>query len=100
MVGTCNGLVCLADDLMCYAFNLVIWNPSVRKYVSLPNPLGGYNIGSFGLGYDSVTNDYKVLRLATQLDLNNKLYECPPVAQFIHWPRALGAAFISIFLHF
>lgn len=81
VVGTCNGLVCLADDLGRYVSNLLIWNPSVRKYVTLPNPLGGYGCASFGLGYDSVTNDYKVVRLATQLDLNNKLYECPPVAQ-------------------
>lgn len=67
VVGTCNGLVCLADDLMCYAFVLVIWNPSVRKYVTLPNPLGGYGCGSFGFGYDSLTNDYKVVKLATRI---------------------------------
>ncbi|PQM34583.1 F-box protein CPR30-like [Prunus yedoensis var. nudiflora] len=68
MVQTRNGLVCLTctkdhkagDDIF-------IWNPSIRRYVGLPRPnfivnLKNYNIVHHFFGYDSHTNDYKVLR--------------------------------------
>ncbi|XP_062014463.1 F-box protein CPR1-like [Rosa rugosa] len=61
VVGTCNGLVCLANYIHGVA---VIWNPLVRKYVILPScsvrSLSGFV--RFAFGYDSRTNDYKVLK--------------------------------------
>lgn len=86
VVGTCNGLVCLADDLGRYAYNFVVWNPSIRKYVTLPKPFvrfathGGYD-AFIGLGYDAIGNDYKVVRLATLLDQHDMFDECPTLAQ-------------------
>ncbi|PRQ31762.1 putative F-box domain-containing protein [Rosa chinensis] len=69
VVGTCNGLVCFAFDFAYYGCIAVIWNPCIRKYVTLPkrrvsNPKGGsdFNIASYAFGYDSRTKDYKVLR--------------------------------------
>ncbi|KAL6205968.1 hypothetical protein ACLB2K_023219 [Fragaria x ananassa] len=86
MVASCNGLVCLSDDLELYAYSFVLWNPCVRKYVILPEPLvkycshGGYE-ATIGLGYDAVTNDFKVVRLATLIDVNERVYDCPTIAQ-------------------
>ncbi|KAM5582702.1 F-box protein CPR1 [Rosa sericea] len=68
VVGVCNGLVCLADDLECYGYNFLIWNPSIRRLVTLPKPgltfqtVGGYN-AYHGFAFDAITNDYKVVRL-------------------------------------
>ncbi|KAJ7971213.1 F-box protein [Quillaja saponaria] len=73
VVGTCNGLVCLADDTQRYNLNFIVWNPSVRKYVKLPRPHmsysthGGYD-DCIGFGFDSRTNDFKVVRVVNLLD--------------------------------
>ena len=76
-MGTCNGLIFLADDSyrQCY----IIYNPCVRKFVKLPKP----NINFFshgdddasGFGFDSKTNDYKVVRFVTSTVQKGK----PPV---------------------
>ncbi|XP_050124112.1 F-box protein CPR1-like [Malus sylvestris] len=75
LVGTCNGLVCLADeDYFCPSFPIIIWNPSVRKFVTLPHPtitIPEKSINdkrdpitpAYAFGYDSRTNDYKVLTI-------------------------------------
>ncbi|CAL8992148.1 unnamed protein product [Prunus brigantina] len=69
MVQTRNGLICVTctkdDDIA--ATDIFIWNPSIRRYVVLPRPnliayLKYYNIVRHYFGYDSHTNDYKVLR--------------------------------------
>ncbi|CAL2253500.1 unnamed protein product [Prunus armeniaca] len=73
VVGTCDGLICLADDVPSYAYNFIIWNPTIKKSVSLPMPgitfqtHGGYD-ASIGFGFDATTNDYKVVRVVTLLD--------------------------------
>ncbi|XP_050370729.1 F-box/kelch-repeat protein At3g23880-like [Argentina anserina] len=77
LVGTCNGLVLLADDMGEYGYTFVIWNPSVRKYVTLPKPsvrfsTHGDYVASLGLCYDATSNDYKVVRLTTLLDPRDK----------------------------
>ncbi|PQQ01012.1 F-box/kelch-repeat protein [Prunus yedoensis var. nudiflora] len=83
VVGTCDGLICLADDLLSYAYNLIIWNPAIKKSVTLPKPgityqtHGGYN-ASIGFGFDATTNDYKVVRVVTSLGEDN---ETPTVAE-------------------
>lgn len=38
VVGVCDGLICLADDMFCYAYDFFIWNPAIRKLVTLPMP--------------------------------------------------------------
>ncbi|XP_059639621.1 F-box/kelch-repeat protein At3g23880-like [Cornus florida] len=71
--GSCNGLVCLSDNIFDYVFkkvnNLILWNPSIRKSMRLP--MSSIGIDSHGLrevvdgyGFDSKTNDYKVVRIA------------------------------------
>lgn len=63
VVGSCNGIICLSNR-----FNNVVylWNPSIRKCRKLPIPGGLLMIKSpvkIGFGYDSISNDYKVLRI-------------------------------------
>ncbi|XP_059278847.1 F-box protein At3g07870-like [Lycium ferocissimum] len=69
--GSCNGLLCLSGDLF------YLWNPFIRKSLELPEPIfifqayGPFErtdlMGDFyhtlGFGFDSVTNDYKVVRI-------------------------------------
>ncbi|KAL6200619.1 hypothetical protein ACLB2K_030400 [Fragaria x ananassa] len=66
VVGVCNGLVCLADDFERYGENFLLWNPSIRKLVSLPKP-GNlallFRLLEHGFAFDVVTNDYKVVRV-------------------------------------
>ncbi|XP_075668642.1 F-box protein At3g07870-like [Castanea sativa] len=82
VVGTCNGLVCLADDLYRYCYNFIIWNPCIRKFVQLPRPHmrfsthGGYD-ASVGFGFDSKSNDYKVVRFVS-LQNKGSFGEFPP----------------------
>ncbi|KAK9943150.1 hypothetical protein M0R45_008768 [Rubus argutus] len=71
VLGTCNGLVCLesAHDWACSP--ALIWNPSIRKIVMLPTPPICFasakyrKYTSHGFGYDSHSNDYKVLRVVS-----------------------------------
>ncbi|XP_059653428.1 F-box/kelch-repeat protein At3g06240-like [Cornus florida] len=50
-------------------FSLYLWNPSIRKFVVLPRPRITCSSHGFdyyrvlGFGFDSTTNDYKVVRI-------------------------------------
>ena len=67
MVGSCNGLVCLAQrgKLSSTSDAIYLWNPSVRKFNRLPDSCSnGQDFWfSTGFGYQSKTNDYKVVKL-------------------------------------
>ncbi|KAF5441920.1 hypothetical protein F2P56_037130 [Juglans regia] len=60
IIGSCNGLVCVA----LYSHrDFYIWNPSTGNYRKLPDPgisLRGH-IYRHGFGYDPSTDDYKLL---------------------------------------
>ncbi|XP_028073788.1 F-box/kelch-repeat protein At3g06240-like [Camellia sinensis] len=68
IVGSCNGLICISDDQFCYNHEAFLWNPLIRKFVPIPNPnitftLRGPFIHSLGFGFDSASNDFKVVRI-------------------------------------
>jgi hypothetical protein len=67
LVGSSNGLLCLANMNFNKERGLcVLWNPSIQKAISLPEPnlqfRGSLN-QSVGFGYEPVTDDYKLVRL-------------------------------------
>lgn len=62
---SCNGIVLVMSDPP------VLWNPFSRDYRILPNcstelqaPFESYGKVAYGFGYDSVSDDYKVVRIA------------------------------------
>ncbi|KAM3396596.1 F-box protein CPR1-like [Capsicum galapagoense] len=57
--GSCNGLILLADSEG-YSF---LWNPSTRKYKTLPYFTSRWktNLVKYGFGYDELHDDYKVV---------------------------------------
>ncbi|XP_030967227.1 F-box protein CPR1-like [Quercus lobata] len=64
IVGSCNGLLCLAD--LVYGNVIYLWNPSVRKFKKLPDPcLGNSKFVKLGFAYHSENNDYKVVRISS-----------------------------------
>ncbi|XP_050260076.1 F-box/kelch-repeat protein At3g06240-like [Quercus robur] len=77
IVGSCNGLVCVAQYgcSSTIAHAIYLWNPSIRKFKRLPDfSLTRFIWISTGFAYQSETNDYKVVKISytrhpTQLDL-------------------------------
>ncbi|KAL8145653.1 hypothetical protein AgCh_003700 [Apium graveolens] len=71
IVGICNGLVCLLDDLFGDMERVVFWNPAIRKSVDLEMPARPKYPHMFvlGFGFCPVMNDYKVVRVVYVKDL-------------------------------
>ncbi|XP_023926067.1 F-box protein CPR1-like [Quercus suber] len=67
IVGSCNGLLCLEEGRD-YVYLL---NPSIGKFkrvsTSLPIPSPTVTEAATGFGYDSETNDYKIVRIIYHL---------------------------------
>ncbi|GLT78066.1 hypothetical protein SLA2020_496130 [Shorea laevis] len=62
LVGSSNGLLCLANKI--FDYESWFWNPSIQKAISLPKPNIHRSFNqSFGFGYDPMTDDYKLVRL-------------------------------------
>ncbi|XP_059450108.1 F-box/kelch-repeat protein At3g06240-like [Corylus avellana] len=88
VVGSSNGLLCLADDVFGNKVGLfVLWNPSIQKAISLPEPnIGFRSYGSFihslGFGYDRKTDDYKLVRLVyLEGTTNIRFNDVPPLVE-------------------
>ncbi|KAM7503209.1 hypothetical protein LguiB_002113 [Lonicera macranthoides] len=81
IIGTCNGLLCLSDDIFRYTNTVFLWNPSIRRYLTLPVPrvttdLYKHLMSVYGFGFDPNTNDYKVVRISYEQGDNG--YVFPP----------------------
>ncbi|KAF5201765.1 F-box family protein [Thalictrum thalictroides] len=66
IIGSCNGLVCLSNDKS----YVLVWNPSTREYAFVsPGYCGDgtknneHSTAVMGFGYDSVTEDYKLVKI-------------------------------------
>ncbi|XP_059633012.1 F-box/kelch-repeat protein At3g06240-like [Cornus florida] len=64
IIGSCNGLVCMKFLLR---VSYVIFNLSTRESKQIPycdlRPYEAYNRYRYGFGYDSCSNDYKLVQL-------------------------------------
>ncbi|WOH07515.1 hypothetical protein DCAR_0726948 [Daucus carota subsp. sativus] len=73
IVGSCNGLLCLADK----AKELYLWNPVTRqvknmhgyKYIVGENS-ADYGV-AFGFGFDHASSDYKAVRIVQKINVIN-----------------------------
>ncbi|XP_050217357.1 F-box protein At3g07870-like [Mercurialis annua] len=67
VIGSSNGLVCLNYYESSHIYKLIIWNPCIRKSLVIPEPSYSTPFLSWsrskltGFGFDSRTNDYKLL---------------------------------------
>ncbi|GAV82449.1 F-box domain-containing protein [Cephalotus follicularis] len=87
IVGSCNGVVCLSDNIGIYTCTFILWNPSINKYLFLPSPIVTYTTNGpskfsigLGFGFDSCSNDYKVVRLSF-IDNDCGIYKAPPIVE-------------------
>lgn len=82
IVGICNGLVCLSDDLFGDTERVILWNPSIRKSVDLQMPVRPKYPHMFVLGFGvcPVTNDHKVVRVVYLKD-SSLNFTVPPELQ-------------------
>ncbi|XP_061955277.1 F-box protein CPR1-like [Populus nigra] len=63
-----------------------LWNPSIRKTVSIPRPnvtftSHGSFVHSLGFGFDSISNDYKLVRVVYLQDCSFGFDEVPPMVE-------------------
>lgn len=80
LLGSCNGLVCLATEDSDNYTGIILWNPSTRDTSVLPKPpfnkrfygLGSDNKLFYGLGYDPYNEDYKVILGSRGLEIQPK----------------------------
>lgn len=82
IVGICNGLVCLSDDLFGDMERVILWNPAIRKSVDLEMPVRPKYPHMFVLGFGvcSLMNDYKVVRVVYVKDSSFQ-FTAPPEVQ-------------------
>ncbi|CAI9117821.1 OLC1v1019306C1 [Oldenlandia corymbosa var. corymbosa] len=87
-VGSCNGLVCLRT---CGNRELYLCNPCTKIYKKLPKTgmqIRRGNKSCFGLGYDKLNDDYKIVELFH--DGTNKITECHDGTISILYIYAIG----------
>lgn len=80
VLGSCNGLLCICN----VAEDIAFWNPSIKKYRILPllpverRPQSDTSLFAarvYGFGYDSFSDDYKLLRISYFIDLHNRTFD-------------------------
>ncbi|XP_057732882.1 putative F-box protein At1g32420 [Arachis stenosperma] len=79
VVGLCHGLVCITAGHHCHS--LVICNPSLRRYVSLPRPRHYRSLytATVAFAFDPLHQDYKVVRLSCMVDDERYGFSAPTV---------------------
>ncbi|XP_050210499.1 F-box/kelch-repeat protein At3g23880-like [Mercurialis annua] len=72
IVGSCNGLVCLSDEIN---NRLILWNPAIREFITIS--LKGYcdQFAIIGFGFDSKNNAYKIVKISNDLGDGQPLVE-------------------------
>ncbi|KAK6134424.1 hypothetical protein DH2020_031856 [Rehmannia glutinosa] len=69
IVGSSNGVLCLSDNLFGHTHSIFLWNPVIRRKVTLPLPKSTFEntwpcMCVLGFGFDAKNDDYKVVRVA------------------------------------
>ena len=61
-VGSCNGILCFTYNNAEWSNVFYLWNPSIRIFKRLPDYQ--FPIMTFGIGFDSQNNDFKVVGIS------------------------------------
>ncbi|KAK6157536.1 hypothetical protein DH2020_011784 [Rehmannia glutinosa] len=69
IVGSSNGVLCLSDNLFGHTHSIFLWNPVIRRKITLPPPKSTFEstwpcMCVLGFGFDAKNDDYKVVRVA------------------------------------
>ena len=65
LAGSCNGILCFSDYMTPGCNGVYLWNPSIRMFKRLPYTCSTQlRKVALGFGYDSQTNDYKVVKFS------------------------------------
>ncbi|CAL5406742.1 unnamed protein product [Camellia sinensis] len=91
IVGSCNGVVCLSNDHVCYVRTIILWNPSIRKSFNLPRPnvvfqTHGPFMHSIGFGFDLTNHECKVVRV-TYVEDDDGHHTVPPEVELYSLSR-------------
>ncbi|XP_059663765.1 F-box protein At3g07870-like [Cornus florida] len=82
IVGSINGLICLSDDFFINSSVVIIWNPANRKTLHVPFPpsslSGRIHKCVVRFGFNSCTNDFKVVRIVYFWDSDMNVYRVDP----------------------
>ncbi|KAM7259788.1 hypothetical protein ACFE04_015529 [Oxalis oulophora] len=97
IVDSCHGLICAGS--LSYG-EIYVFNPTIRscKKISMeisPYPIEGIS-GSLGFGYDSLSNDYKIVKI-NQSYQNTKSYQIWVYSLRKNSWKSLGHSTISLF---
>ncbi|CAH1426662.1 unnamed protein product [Lactuca virosa] len=66
IIGSCDGIFCLSE----YQKGISLWNPSIRRKLSLPvcprrTPVPWRGLGDgLGFGFDPISDDYKIVQIS------------------------------------
>lgn len=74
IVGSCNGILCLSDTYRLNSHTIILWNPTIRKSITLPLPSVSFDqiyMFVLGFGCDDKRNEYKVVRIVYRV-MDNK----------------------------
>ena len=67
IIGSCNGIFCVRNEN-----RLTLWNPSIRREVSVPElprkPNPGTRNLMYGFGFDPISDDYKIVLISYNED--------------------------------
>ncbi|GJY84010.1 F-box/kelch-repeat protein-like protein [Tanacetum coccineum] len=63
VIGSCNGIICLYRMGCYYAREpgFILWNLSIRREVTIPDPPFMRAYESLGFGFDPIANDYNIV---------------------------------------
>lgn len=65
VIGSSNGLICLANIFRSLIVSFILWNPLIHKYMIVKPRILGPVYSFVGFGYDSRANDYKLIRMVS-----------------------------------
>ncbi|XP_062021148.1 F-box/kelch-repeat protein At3g23880-like [Rosa rugosa] len=115
IVGSCNGLILLSDDYLTETNNFILWNPSIRKSITIPKPHIRHSqyYTVYGFGFDAKKDDYKIVQLVYEghnragpevelYSLNSGSWKAITAASPKHEiaPTMWSQVFVNGFIHF